>query len=110
MKLLTKTIEKLLPALKSQDGKDPATVKVPLKLFHPVGNWTWFLTEYDPETREFFGLVQGHEIEYGYVSLDELETVVGRMGLKIERDLHWDPNTTLADVRKSLGMPEIIHA
>ena len=76
---------KNLPALGSTDGQgDQAVVQV--KFFTPWTNWTWYATEYDPETRTFFGLVDGFEKEYGYFSLDELEAVKGPFGLKIERD------------------------
>ena len=40
-----------------------------------------------------FGLVVGHEIELGYVSLAELKSVKGPMGLLIERDLYYEPKT-----------------
>lgn len=90
MKLLTKTIEKSLPALYSQDGKgDEALARV--KFFCPWGGWTWYVTEYNPTDRLFFGLVVGHETELGYFSLDELEAVRGPAGLRIERDIHWRP-------------------
>ena len=85
MKLLTKETLKNLPALGSTDGQgDQAVVQV--KFFTPWDRWTWYATEYDPETRTFFGLVDGFEKEYGYFSLDELEAVKGPFGLKIERD------------------------
>ena len=38
-----------------------------------------------------FGLVDGHEKELGYVSLNELRSVRGPLGLPIERDLYWQP-------------------
>ena len=85
MKLLTKENLKNLPALGSTDGQgDQAVVQV--KFFTPWDRGTWYATEYDPETRTFFGLVDGFEKEYGYFSLDELEAVKGPFGLKIERD------------------------
>ena len=42
---------------------------------------------------KFFGLVYGHEREFGYFLLSELEEVRGPMGLPIERDLHFKPKT-----------------
>ena len=98
MKLLTKKIEAALPPLYSQDGKgDEAIAHV--KFFCPWNNWTWYATEYDPKTRTFFGLVIGFETELGYFSFDELQEIVGPVGLRIERDLYWDPST-LAECRK----------
>ncbi len=90
MKLMTKEIERRLPALYSQDGKgDEALVQV--KFFTPDSNWTWYATEFDPETRTFFGLVDGFEKELGYFTLDELEGATGPLGLAIERDMYWEP-------------------
>lgn len=96
MKLLTKAIESKLPALLSQDGKGMAAMVV-VKFFTPWAGWTWWATEYSPEERRFFGLVEGFERELGYFSLDELEEVKGPFGLKIERDIHWTPKP-LAEV------------
>lgn len=45
------------------------------------------------EERVFFGLVQGFEVELGYFSRDELETVRGPYGLRIERDIYWRERT-----------------
>lgn len=90
MKLITKTLAKQIPALYAQDGKGKdATAFV--KLFTPDANWTWFITEMDPETGECFGLVDGHERELGYFSLTELEALRGPLGLPVERDLHFSP-------------------
>lgn len=88
MKLLTKEILERLPALGSLDGVDDPVVQV--KFFTPWSNWTWWATEYDPETGIFFGLVSGFELEWGNFSLAELEEVEAG-GLKIERDLYFDP-------------------
>jgi hypothetical protein len=41
----------------------------------------------------FFGLVIGLEIEFGYFSLSELQSVKGPLGLPIERDLHFEPKS-----------------
>lgn len=89
MKLMTKAIEKKIPKLYSQEKVNDPIVYV--KFFCPWSNWTWYATEYDPETRQCFGYVEGHEGELGYFSLDELETITGFGGLKIERDLHFKP-------------------
>lgn len=92
MKLLTKEILKSLPPLYSQEKLgDNAIVRV--KFFTPWTKWTWYATEYDPEEGIFFGLVQGDEEELGYFSLEELESLKGPFGLKIERDLHFRPKT-----------------
>lgn len=41
----------------------------------------------------FFGLVKGMEDELGYFSLEELESISGPGGLKIERDMYFKPCT-----------------
>jgi len=96
MKLMTKEIEKKIPALYAQDGKGKDAIAY-AKFFTPDSNWTWYATEYDPEERLCFGLVDGLEKELGYFSLTELESVKGPMGLNIERDRSFKP-TPLKDV------------
>ena len=68
---------------------DPQPV---VKLFTPDAGATWLLTEIDPDDEDrAFGLCdlgQGFP-ELGYVSLAELQSVRGRLGLSIERDLHF---------------------
>ena len=90
MKLLTKELQKKLPPLYSQDGKGDDAIAY-AKFFDPCSSWTWYVTEYDPNTREFFGLVDGEYKELGYFSLDQLESFTNVLGLGIERDIHFDP-------------------
>ena len=90
MKLLTKEIEAKLPPLYSQDGKGDEALAL-VKFFTPDSSWTWYATEYDPQERVFFGLVDGLEKELGYFSLDELESIKGPLGLSIERDIYFEP-------------------
>lgn len=99
--MLTKQLEKKLPGLGTTDGLEHNKIKVPVKLFSPYSNWTWYCLEYDSKDRTFFGLVHGFEQEFGYFSLDELEqTVIFGNVPAIERDLYWNSNTTLEDVEK----------
>lgn len=71
---------------KTQANFDPVPV---VKLFTPDANATWLLTELDSDyPDQAFGLCDlglGSP-ELGYVSLDELGTVRGRLGLPVERD------------------------
>lgn len=97
-KLLTKEIEKKLPPLYSQDGKNPKKVRVIVKFFNPMGAGTWYATEFDPTERLFFGWAKISDGELGTFSLDDLESVKLPLGLTIERDLYWDDKTTLHDV------------
>ena len=89
MKLLTKKILKKLPPLYSQEGKGEKAI-AQVKFFSPRGSWTWYGVEYDGEDT-FFGLVDGFEKELGYFSLSELESIELPMGLKIERDMYFEP-------------------
>ena len=84
MKLLTKALEKKLPALHS------ATGKAFVKWFTPDANWTWYVMEYDPKTGECFGLVDGLEKEFGYFTLKQVQEVRGKFGLPVERDLSFE--------------------
>ena len=89
------------PKLYAQDGKGEEAL-VHVKLFDPTGSWTWFITEFDPAENTAFGLVNGHEAEVGYIDLNELANVRGRMGIGIEIDMHFKPQT-LAACRESLA-------
>ena len=89
-----------IPKLYAQENKGGAAV-VYVKLFLPVGGWTWYLTEYDPEDDVAFGLVVGHATELGYVALQELRDLRVGPGLRVERDLWWRP-TPLGEVRAAL--------
>jgi hypothetical protein len=78
------------------EGFDPAPV---VKLFTPDAGATWLLTEIDPADHDHaFGLCDlGHGFpEMGWVSLDELASVRGRLGLPVERDLHFKADKRLS--------------
>ena len=101
MKLLTKAIEKTLPALYTHDGKSAAEVPIVAKFFTPDSNWTWYCTEGEKQPDGdwlLYGLVDGFEKELGYFSLNELIQVRGPLGLPIERDM-WFDGHTLGDVQ-----------
>jgi len=96
MRLLPKEIAEKIPKLYAQEHSGEEAV-VCLKFFDPCSNWTWYATEFDG-VDTFFGLVIGHETEFGYFSLSELEKYRNHLGLGIERDLHFTP-TTLKELR-----------
>ena len=104
MKLLTQEIRKKLPPLYSQEDKGSEAIAY-LKMFVPDGQFTWYATEYDGDDT-FFGLVDGFEKELGYFSLSELQSVRGRLGLPIERDLYFKPKT-LAEIAPELFSEEV---
>jgi hypothetical protein len=94
-KLLTKAIEKTIPPLYSQEKVADPIVRV--KFFSPYSSWTWYATEgqRDGDDFRFFGLVDGHEVEWGYFMLSELESVeqnvYGYMLPAVERDCYCSP-------------------
>ena len=90
MQLLIKEVLNILPAMGSTEGQGKEAV-AQVKFFTPWANWTWYGVEYDAEQRLFYGLVDGFAKELGYFSLDELESIEGPIGLKIERDRHFKP-------------------
>ena len=109
IKLLTKELEKTLPALYSQEANPDPMVMA--KFFTPDAGWTWYAIEGSPVDADgyfdtdkekvdflFFGLVSGIEVELGYFSLSELTSVRGPFGLPIERDLYFEP-TRLSEVK-----------
>ena len=89
MKLITPVIRRVLPPLYSQEALGGMAI-AHVKFFTPDSSWTWWATEFDGEDT-FFGLVDGHEREFGYFNLSELEAARGPMGLAVERDLYWRP-------------------
>lgn len=100
--MITKAIAKLIPPLHSQEKKDCSEIKVPVKFFNPCSAGTWYIIEANLETGEAFGWCDlGMDelcSELGYIDLNELFSVELHFGLKIERDMYWNSNTTLAEV------------
>ena len=89
MKLMTKELEARFKEVgRQEEVKDPIVIA---KYFNPVGAGNWYATEYNPEDNEFFGYVSifgDHCDEWGYFTLDELESYHGMFGMGIERDLY----------------------
>ncbi len=87
MNLFTKAqFEQLLANGRNRDQDHPPVVK----LFTPDAGCTWLLSEIDPEEPDIaFGLCDlGLRFpELGCVSLDELRSLRGKLGLPVERDL-----------------------
>lgn len=88
--LMNAEIEAQLPALYANEGMGLDAI-APVKYFHALSGWTWYATEYDPQRKLFFGLVDGFELELGYFHLQELEEV-GKDGktIAVECDLHYE--------------------
>lgn len=100
MTLLPKELlEKIPPLYATEDQSNPM---VHAKFFTPDAAWSWYVTEYDPKKRLCFGLVQGLELELGYFSLKELEELSGPLGLRVERDISFQP-LKLQELREQLA-------
>ena len=103
-KLLTKVLAKTIPALYATDGLSEAEKTVPVKFFDPCGRGTWFVVEFDGEDTLFCWCVSplGPDCdEFGYASLAELSALRNRLGLPLERDEWWNPETTLEKAKAS---------
>jgi hypothetical protein len=90
---MTKELERKIPRLYKQENVKDKIVYV--KYFDIFSNWYWYGCEFDPTEKIFFGYVKGHENEWGYFSLEELES----LGFRIERDLYFEP-TPISQLRE----------
>jgi hypothetical protein len=117
MKLLTAEIRRCLvrngqlrQLMQDAGHAEPDFLPV-VKLFTPDGGCTWLLTEIDPDDHDLaFGLCDlglGFP-ELGYVSISELESLRGPLGLPVERDLHFCATRAIsefaADARRLGGI------
>ena len=78
-----------------EEGADHLPV---VKLFNPCGAATWIITEMMADGDTLFGLCDlgFGSPELGTVSLAEIESVKGPLGLGIERDLYFEPHFPLS--------------
>lgn len=80
-------------------GEDTIDFEPVVKLFTPDGGATWLLSETEPEDPDIaFGLCDlglGYP-ELGSVRISILKAHRGRLGLPIERDLHFNANAPLS--------------
>jgi hypothetical protein len=104
MHLLTDEIsEQLLANGRAQEPvrgtEDEIDFKPVVKLFTPDAGAAWLLTELDPDDPDIaFGLCDlglGFP-EQGSVSLAELAALRGKLGLPVERDLHFTATKPLS--------------
>ena len=90
---LPQSIVKTLPPLYATEIIAIEDKVIRAKFFCPWSQFTWWAVEFDPKDRICFGLVRGHETEWGYFSIDELDSIDGPGGLRIERDVHFRAQT-----------------
>ena len=98
--MITEEFEELFkdyPLYSQEHEEDPLVIA---KLFDPCGSASWFLLEYDPVERIAFGFVVGlAEDELGYISLTEMESIKGPLGIGIEQDIYF-VQKRLSEVKK----------
>jgi hypothetical protein len=86
----TKKMLSKIPKLYSQENVKAMNKKVYMKFF--IGNMTWYATEFDPVSRNFFGYVVNTAdpmmSEWGYFNLDELKSIRIRGFMEVDRDIH----------------------
>lgn len=94
-KLMPKEVVATVPPLYVTEEEADPVARV--KLFSCISGWTWYVTEYDLETGEAFGFVEGFADEWGYFSIPEFEALNRSHGFNVvERDESFEP----APVRK----------
>ena len=115
MQLITKPIrQRLLKNGRVREaldigGKAEADFYPVVKLFTPDAQCTWLLTELDPDNPDIaFGLCDlGMGMpELGCVSIAEIQSVRGQLGLPVERDRYFTPDKTIsayADEARTFG-------
>jgi len=91
--------------------REPPDHRPVVKLFTPDAAATWLLTEIDPDEPDIaFGLCDlgmGFP-ELGSVSLSEIAAVRGRLGLRVERDLHFEATHPLSVYARAARTAEAI--
>jgi hypothetical protein len=96
MDLIPKEIKEKIPSLYSTEDEHDPTVFC--KLF--LDGWTWLIIELSIDEDICFGyVISPFGKELGYFSLDELKSLRGRLGIWIQRDLHFNP-VKLSTIKK----------
>lgn len=62
-KLMPEEVAETVPPLYATEEEADPVARV--KLFSCISGWTWYVTEYDLETGEAFGFVEGFADEWG---------------------------------------------
>ena len=94
--LIPEELQNTIPKLyETEEQTDPI---VHIKLF--LDGWTWFITELSIDKDICFGyVISPFGSELGYISLEELTSLVGSFGIGVERDNSFKP-TPLSIIKK----------
>lgn len=98
MELIPKEIRDIIPKLyETEDKKDPL---IYCKLF--IDGWTWLILEMSIDNDICFGYVISpfSNGELGYFSLTEIKEVKRSLGIGVERDLDFKPQS-LSQIKKA---------
>lgn len=105
-------MEETIPQRYETDGKPIKERKIYAHYLCALKNFDWFVYEYDPETREFFGFVNLDNpdfAELGYFSLSEFEELNKMYGFSIiERDASFIPAPTEEVAKEYLVLNKIL--
>jgi Protein of unknown function (DUF2958) len=92
MELITEELIEIMNSYPIKSQAEETDPMILVKFFNPCGSQSWYISEYDPEHKEAFGYVTGmYQDEFGYVSIEELQSIKLPFGLTIERDLYFKP-------------------
>lgn len=86
-----------IPALNATEKVDANDKIMHVRLFALASAATWLIAEYDPEEKVAFGYADlngaGREggAEWGYISIEELESLKYLGIPRVERDVHFEP-------------------
>jgi hypothetical protein len=101
MSLIPRDLAEKIPKLYGTESKNIHDKVALVRLYAPGTYWAWYVVEYDGED-ECFGLVKGHEVEFGYFSVKELDSI--EIPHKVVRDEKFEP--TAVSKLKLQGMSE----
>ena len=90
MKLLTESIKKAAEGQFNR-ASEMREQQVVAKFFNPVGSWSWYLMNKDPESSYCWGIVKGEAVEVGSFDIEDLQKIELQFGLGIERDTSFTP-------------------
>ncbi len=88
MELIPQELQQTIPKLyETEEQTDPIAH---IKLF--LDGWSWFITEISMDKDICFGyVISPFGSELGYISLEELASLIGSLGIGVERDVSFQP-------------------